>query len=113
MTKKEKTLYEKLRSWGFLLLGFICIGLFISVISPWIQSRVPFFERMAQVSKERKISPAAYFYSETQVSHDSESYVKAAVKTGSPDQTRSTLPLAAGIFLFFMILLVGYKLLPP
>jgi len=113
MTIKEKTRSEKLRSWGFLLLGFICIGLFISVISPLIQSRVPFFDHIAQTSKERKIDPAAYFYSETQASYDSESYVKAAIDMESPDQTRLTLPLAAGVFLFFMILWVGYKLLPP
>lgn len=113
MTRKEKTQSEKLRSWGFLLLGFICIGLFISVISPWIQSHIPLFNQIAQISKERKINPAAYFYSETQASYDSESYIKAAIEMESPDQVRLTLPLAAGVFLFFMILWVGYKLLPP
>lgn len=102
-----------LRVWGIFLLGIVCIGAFILFLSPWIEHRVPALAKVARISKEMGIAPDAYFYAETEISYDSERYVRESLELKAPDQTGMTLPVAASILLSLFILWLGYKLLPP
>lgn len=102
-----------LRVWGLFALGVVGIGVFVLFVSPWIEHRVPALANVARISKEMGIAPDAYFYAETEISYDSERYVKESLELKAPEQMGMTLPVAAAIFLSLLILWVGYKILPP
>lgn len=102
-----------LRVWGLFALGVACIAVFVLFVSPWIEHRVPALAKIARISKEMGIAPDAYFYAETEISYDSERYVRESLELKAPEQTGMTLPVAASILLSLVILWLGYKLLPP
>lgn len=113
MSKSESGKRSGLRVWGLFALGVVCIGVFVLFVSPWIEHRVPALANIARISKEMGIAPDAYFYAETEISYDSERYVKESLRLKAPEQTGMTLPVAASILLSLVILWLGYKLLPP
>ena len=104
---------SRLRRWGFLLLGVGCVVAFIFFLAPLLRDSVPALDRTARMSEELGVDPEALIYSEMELSYDSEIYVKGAVELGASDHSGLTLPLAASVFLSLVVLVLGYKLLPP
>lgn len=113
MTKVENKKRTKLQKWGLLLSGIALTGILIFVVVPWVQSHIPFLDQMVKTAKERKIDPSAYFYSESQVSYDSESYIKETIEVKAPDQMEWTFPLIIIFIVFSIVVWVGHRYLPP
>ena len=75
---------SRLRAWGLLCLGFVCVGMFAFVVGPWLQHKIPVYEEIVQVIQERDIDAGAYFYTEIEASYDGERYLLESMKLAAP-----------------------------
>ncbi|MBC8247468.1 MAG: hypothetical protein H8E81_07775 [Deltaproteobacteria bacterium] len=107
-----KTTHPRLRAWGWLFFGFLCVGLFAFIVGPWFQNQIPTYQKIVQVIEERDIDAGAYFYSEIKASYEGEQYLLESLKLGAPDEVGLTLPFVFSIALCGVILWIGYRYLP-
>ena len=103
---------SRLRSWGFLVTGFICVWVFAFVVGPWFQDNIPTLRKIVNVIEEREIDAGAYFYSENKESYEGEQYLLESLRLGIPEEVGFTLPFIGCIVLCGVILWIGYRYLP-
>lgn len=108
----QQSTSSRIRAWGMLLTGFLCVGLFAFVVGPWLQDQIPTFSQIIQVVEDQDIDSGAYFYSEIKASYDGERYLLESMKLTNPDQVGLTFPFVFCIILCFVILGIGYRYLP-
>ena len=112
LLKTNKPAHPRVRAWGLLIGGFVCVGLFAFVVGPWFEDKIPVYDQIVKVIEEQDINANAYFYSEIKGSYEGEQYLLESMKLAAPDQVGFTLPFVSCIVLCFVILGIGYRFLP-
>ncbi len=97
------------RSWAILVSVFAGLWFFAVWAGPWLESRIPVFNRIVETIEKQDIDSGAYFYTEIKASYDGEQYLKSAL---TAEQTRVSLPFLSGVFICVLLLVVGFKYLP-
>ena len=103
---------SRVRAWGLLICGFLCVGLFAFVVGPWFEERIPVYNQIVQIIEDQDINANAYFYSEIKGAYEGEQYLLESMKLAAPDQVGFTLPFIFCIVLCIVILGIGYRFLP-
>lgn len=96
-----------LQRWTFLLLGILAIGIFASVIGPWIVE-LPLMKPVNQVIQERGIEANLYDYTEVELFGDADFYMRHAMD-GSPKDLSYFISIIVGATLFGLIIWIGYR----
>jgi hypothetical protein len=103
---------SKACGWIILLSVFTGLWVFAIHIGPWLETRIPVFNRIVDNMERQDIDSGAYFYTEIKASYEGERYLRSALELGAPDQTGFSLQFCLGIFICFLLLAVGFKYLP-
>ncbi len=96
-----------LKRWTFLLTGILVIGIFSSVIGPWIVE-LPLMKPVNQVIQERGIEANLYDYTEVELFGDADFYMRHAMN-GVPKDSSYFISIIVGVILFALIIWLGYK----
>lgn len=104
--------HKRLKAWGQLLGAFFLIWMFGTVVGPWLETRIPVFNKIVETIEKQDIDSNAYFYSEIKASYDAEPYLRSALEQGVPEQAGWTLPFISGIVICFVILWLGFRFMP-
>jgi hypothetical protein len=111
-TKNSATPPSRLRAWGLLVAGLLCLWTFAVFIGPWVQDSIPIFREIVQVIEDRDIDAGAYFYSDTKESYEAEYYLLETMRFRAPAGVGFTLPFIGSIILCVVILWIGYRYIP-
>lgn len=103
---------SRIRAWGLLIGAFAALWIFAVAVGPWLETRIPVFDKIVQTIEEQDIDSGAYFYSEIKASYEGERYLRNALELGVPDQAGVTWPFVSGIVICILMLGLGYRFLP-
>ena len=101
-----------IKAWGQLISILMLVWIFGTVVGPWLETRIPTFNKIVETIEKHDIDSGAYFYSEIKGSYDGERYLRDALELGAPDDIGLTLPFVSGIVLCLVILWIGFRFLP-
>ncbi len=96
-----------LKRWAFLFAGILVIGIFSSVIGPWIVE-LPLMKPVNQVIQERGIEANLYDYTEIELFGDADFYMRHAMN-GLAKDSSYFISIIVGAALFGLIVWIGYK----
>ena len=103
---------KRLKAWGQLISALCILWLFGTVVGPWLETRIPVFNKIVETIEKQDIDSNAYFYSEIKASYDAEPYLRSALEQGVPDQAGWTWPFISGIVICLVILWLGFRYMP-
>ena len=103
---------SRIKAWGQFLSVLLLLWVFGTVVGPWLETRIPTFNKIVETIEKHDIDSGAYFYSEIKGSYDGERYLRDALELGAPDDIGLTLPFVFGIILCFVILWLGFRYMP-
>lgn len=108
----KSAIRSKARGWIILLSVFAGLWVFAIHIGPWLERRIPVFDRIVETIDRQDIDAGAYFYTEIKASYEGERYLRGALELGAPGQTEFSLQFCLGIFICLLLLALGFKYLP-
>ena len=108
----KKRRKSRLKAWGQLIGVFMLVWVFGTVVGPWLETRIPTFDKIVETIEKHDIDSGAYFYSEIKGSYDGERYLRDALELGAPDDIGLTLPFISGIVICLLILCLGFRYMP-
>lgn len=117
-SKNEKDQHDRkplsrIRGWAALLLCMFLLWAFTFYFVPWLQNNIPPLKRLAEVVKDRDIDTTAFFYSENKESYEAENYLRDTLNLAKPEGYDGFDGFfILGILLCFLILVIGYRILP-
>ena len=103
---------SKVRGWIILLSVFAGLWVFAIHIGPWLETRIPVFDRIVETIEKQDIDSGAYFYTEIKASYEGERYLRSALESGAPEQAEFSLQFFSGILICLLLLVLGFKYLP-
>ncbi len=103
---------SRIRAWGLLIGAFAALWIFAVAVGPWLETRIPVFDKIVRTIEEQDIDAGAYFYTEIKASYEGERYLRNALELGAPDQAGLTWPFVSGIVVCILLLGLGYRFLP-
>ena len=108
----KPTKKSRIKAWGQFFGVLLLLWIFGTVVGPWLETRIPTFNKIVETIEKHDIDSGAYFYSEIKGSYDGERYLRDALELGAPDDIGLTLPFICGIILCFVILWLGFRYMP-
>lgn len=103
---------NRIRAWAALIGAFAALWIFAVAVGPWLETRIPVFDKIVETIEERDIDAGAYFYTEIKASYEGERYLRNAIEPGDPDEAGVTWPFVSGIVVCIVMLGLGYRFLP-
>ncbi|NQU63897.1 MAG: hypothetical protein HQ517_06390 [SAR324 cluster bacterium] len=103
---------SRFRGWVALFLCIFFLWGFTFYLIPWMQDNIPVMKRLAEVVKDRDIDTTAFFYSENKESYEAERYLNETLELTKPRGYGFDGYFILGILSCFLILVIGYRLLP-
>jgi len=103
---------SRLKAWGQLISVFFLLWVFATVVGPWLETRIPTFNKIVETIEEQDIDSGAYFYSEIKGSYDGERYLRDALELGAPDEIGLTFSFVSGIVICLLLLWLGFRYMP-
>ena len=103
---------SRLKAWGQLISVFLLLWVFGTVVGPWLETRIPTFDKIVETIEEQDIDSGAYFYSEIKGSYDGERYLRDALELGAPDEIGLTFSFVSGIVICLLLLWLGFRYMP-
>ncbi len=100
-----------LHRWSSFLSGIVLIGIFVSVVAPWIME-LPYMKTVNRVIQERGIEANLYDYTEVELFADAEFYMRHALED-LPKDTGYIVSILSGVLLFALAVWIGYKYVLP
>jgi hypothetical protein len=103
---------SRIKAWGQLISVLLLLWVFGTVVGPWLETRIPTFDKIVETIEKHDIDSGAYFYSEIKGSYDGERYLRDALELGAPDEIGLTFSFVSGIVLCLVILWIGFRYMP-
>jgi len=104
--------HKRMKAWVQLVGAFFLLWMFGTTLGPWLETRIPVFNKIVETIEKQDIDSNAYFYSEIKASYDAEPYLRSALEQGVPEQAGWTLPFVSGIVICLVILWMGFRYMP-
>ena len=103
---------SRIKAWGQLVSVFLLLWVFATAVGPWLETRIPTFNKIVETIEEQDIDSGAYFYSEIKGSYDGERYLRDALELGAPDEIGLTFSFVSGIVICLLMLWLGFRYMP-
>ncbi len=105
-------LSSRLKGWIAFLVSIFLLWGFVFYLAPWIRDSIPIMKELTRVAEERDIDTTAFFYAENKEFYEGERYLRESLDFANPEGYGVSLFFILGIVCCFVILGIGYHLLP-